>query len=207
MMREIIKVSQNNPDQKIIEKTSEVLKAGKIVVLPTDTVYGICVNSESENAIKKLSEIKGRPQKKGVPLIIGKIEQLFEYTNQISAKKIEFLKGIWPSPVTFIFERKNNSKSTEEGIAIRLPEQKLCRKIAKHSGPFLATSANKTGEPILDNIKEIYLQLQNVHLFLDAGTVKENIASTIVSLQKDTPELIRNGKFPFKKIIQLWNKI
>ena len=206
-MREIIKVSKNNPDQKIIEKTSKLLKAGKIVVLPTDTVYGLCIKAEIENSIEKLSEIKGRPPKKGVPLIIGKIDQLFDYTNPISAKKLEFLKCFWPGPVTFVFERKKNFKPTEDGIAIRLPEQKLCRKIAEHAGPFLATSANKTGEPILDNIKEISLQLRNVQFFLDAGTTKENIASTIVSLQKDSPKLIREGKVPFKKIVQSWNKI
>ena len=88
-----------------------------------------------------------------------------------------------------------------------MPEQELCRKVANQAGPFLATSSNRTGEPILDNIEEIVLQLQNVRLFLDGGIIKQNIASTIVSLKKDVPELIRDGKIPFKNIMHTWEKI
>ncbi|MED5579862.1 MAG: L-threonylcarbamoyladenylate synthase [Nitrospinota bacterium] len=208
MKHEIIKVSQNNPDKKVIEKTSEILNAGEIVVLPTDTVYGICVSAETENAIRKLSEIKGRSPGKGIPLIIGQHEQIFQFTNQVSSRKIKLLESIWPSPVTFIFDSKKFSEFTEDGIAIRLPEQELCRELALHAGPFLSTSANKTGKPILDNIEEICLHFKkDVQLFLDGGTIKENKASTIVSLKKDDPELIRNGKFPFEKIIHIWQKI
>ena len=207
-MSEIIKICQSNPDKKIIEITSEILNAGQFVVLPTDTVYGICIQAETESAIRKLSVIKGRPPDKGIPLIIGQYKQLFKYTNQISAKKIKLLESIWPGPVTFIFETKNFPEFSENGIAIRLPEQRLCRNIATYAGPFFATSANKNGEPILDNIEEIHLQFKkDIKLFLDGGTIKQNKASTIVSLKKDVPELIRNGEFPFKKIIQIWEKI
>ena len=206
-MYEIIKVSKNNPDQSILDKTSSILNSGQVVVLPTDTVYGLCIQAKTNNALEKLSVIKGRSPDKGVPLIIGDIQQLFNFTNQISLKKIEFLKKIWPSPITFIFEAKDSWGFIKNGIAIRFPEQELCRKIAIQAGPFLATSSNRTGEPILDNINEIVLQLQNVRLFLDGGRIKQNIASTIVSLKKDVPELIRDGKIPFKNIMHTWEKI
>lgn len=207
-MSKIIKVCQSNPDNKIVGITSEFLNSGQFVVLPTDTVYGICIQAEAENAIKKLSVIKGRPANRGIPLIIGQYGQLFKFINQISVKKIKFLESIWPGPVTFIFETKNLFEFGENGIAIRLPEQRLCRNIATYAGPFFATSANKNGKPILDNIEEIHSQFKKeIKLFLDGGTISQNKASTIVSLKKDVPELIRKGSFSFKKIIQMWEKI
>ena len=107
-----------------------------------------------------------------------------------------------------VFESEKFSEFSEDGIAVRLPKQELCRKLALNAGPFLSTSANKTGKPILDNIEEICLHFKKeVQFFLDGGTIKENKASTIVSLKKDVPELIRNGKFPFEKIIHVWQKI
>jgi len=135
-MREIIKVSKNNPDQKIIEKTSKLLKAGKIVVLPTDTVYGLCIKAEIENSIEKLSEIKGRPPKKGVPLIIGKIDQLFDYTNPISAKKLEFLKCFWPGPVTFVFERKKISNLRKMELLSDYQNKNYAEKLQNMLGHF-----------------------------------------------------------------------
>ena len=86
-MYEIIKVSKNNPDQSILDKTSSILNSGQVVVLPTDTVYGLCIQAKTNNALEKLSVIKGRSPDKGVPLIIGDIQQLFNFYKSNFFKK------------------------------------------------------------------------------------------------------------------------
>lgn len=135
--------------QKEITEVVDVLQNGKIILCPTDTIYGISCDATNETAVEKVFEIKNRPKEKSLILLVSDIEMLKQYV-EINAP-IERLIASFEVPTTVIYNHPKNiaSNAVNENntIAIRIPNHEFCKKLLKEFGkPIISTSANISGE-------------------------------------------------------------
>lgn len=174
-------------DKDSIEKCVELLKEGKVLILPTDTVYGFSgiVGKTSE----KIRKIKGREETKPFIELIGKPEDIFLITDDSIPKK---LLSYWPGPLTIIVHNKKNPIET---VAVRCPGDEWLRKIIIGANkPIYSTSVNRSGFPVLTKISEIKAEFENeVSLIVDAGDSKTSVPSTIVKIENEKIIVVRKG--------------
>ena len=203
-------MNPGSPEEEAIRQAGEELNSGNIVALPTDTIYGLCTNALDKEAVEKLYETKGREDEKGAPVLIGCRSQLKGLAGDISPLAFSLMDSLWPSGLTLILPASPNlSPLLAEGgssIAVRMPAQALCRVLAIRVGPFVATSANASGEPPLQSAQAIFSRFQNkVGLVLDGGTTENTMPSTVVDVRGEKPQLLREGMVDFDSVVQAWN--
>ncbi len=174
-------------DKDSIEKCVELLKEEKVLILPTDTVYGFSgIKGKTADKIRK---IKGREETKPFIELIGKPEDIFLITDDFIPEK---LLSYWPGPLTIIV---HNKKNTSETIAVRCPGDEWLRKIIIGAkSPIYSTSVNRSGFPVLTKINEIKAEFENdVSLIVDAGDSKTSVPSTIVKIENEKIIVVRKG--------------
>ena len=203
-------MNPGSPEEEAIRQAGKELNSGNIVALPTDTIYGLCTNALDKEAVEKLYETKGREDEKGAPVLIGCRSQLKGLAGDISPLAFSLMDSLWPSGLTLILPASPNlSPLLAEGgssIAVRMPAQALCRVLAIRVGPFVATSANTSGEPPLQSAQAIFSRFQNkVGLVLDGGTTENTMPSTVVDVRGEKPQLLREGMVDFDSVVQAWN--
>ena len=203
-------MNPGSPEEEAIRQAGKELNSGNIVALPTDTIYGLCTNALDKEAVEKLYETKGREDEKGAPVLIGCRSQLKGLAGDISPLAFSLMDSLWPSGLTLILPASPNlSPLLAEGgssIAVRMPAQALCRVLAIRVGPFVATSANASGEPPLQSAQAIFSRFHNkVGLVLDGGTTENTMPSTVVDVRGEKPQLLREGMVDFDSVVQAWN--
>ncbi len=210
-MSRVLPVNPDSPEEDVIRQAGKELNSGNIVALPTDTIYGLCAHALDKEAIKKLYEIKGKKDEKGAPVLIGCQSQLNGLVRDISPHALSLMDSLWPSGLTLVLPAfpKLSPLLGEGGssVAVRMPAQTLCRTLAMRVGPFVATSANLSGEPPLLSAQAISSRFQNkVALILDGGTTEDSRPSTVVDARGEKPELLREGMVDFDSVVRAWNK-
>ncbi len=171
------------------------LKSGKIIVYPTDTIYGLGCLATNQKAILKIRRIKKRSVNKPFIILVSSLKMVKDYCF-ISQKQELILKKIWQQkrPTSVILRSKNNLPkaiiSKNQTLAVRLPKSNFLRKIIRASGvPLVSTSFNLSGEPVYQEISQA-LKIRGVDLFLDAGHLKQQ-ASKIIDLTGEALKIIR----------------
>ena len=199
-------------NKKILKKTIKNLSIGKVVGLPTETVYGLGGNAYSKKSIQKIFQLKGRPKKN--PLIIHYYNINYAINDVVLNKHFKKLyKKFCPGPITFILKKKKNSKihsSASAGlntIGVRFPKHKIVRSILKKiKFPLAMPSANKSTNVSPVNSKDVYEEFKKkVQLILDGGKCKIGIESTVIDLV-NYPKILRPGiidKNKIEKILKL----
>ena len=210
-MGKILPVDPDSPKKEVIRQAGEELNSGNTVALPTDTIYGLCAYAFDPEAIEKLYETKGRKDEKGAPILIGGLYQLKRVACDIPRRALALMDSLWPSGLTLVLPASPflSTLLTGEGssVAVRMPDQALCRILAMSFGPFVATSANISGEPPLQSAQEILSRFQNeVELVLDGGRLENTRPSTIVDARGEKPKLLREGMVDFDSVVRAWNK-
>lgn len=170
-----------------IQKCAELLRQEKVLVLPTDTVYGF--SGIIGKTAAEIRRIKGREETKPFIVLISSPEELSSVSDDSIPEK---LKCFWPGPLTVIVSDKNNPGST---VAVRCPGDEWLRKVIRLCGsPVYSTSVNRSGSPVLGKVSEILAEFEDeVALVVDAGDAKSSVPSTIVKLEKDGWSVIRQG--------------
>ncbi|MCD6563593.1 MAG: threonylcarbamoyl-AMP synthase [Thermoproteales archaeon] len=201
----IIKINSVNEDEKIRRASSYILD-NKIVVIPTDTLYGLATNPFNITAVKKIFEIKRRPLNKPIPLLVSDINQIDKYVkiNRLASKLIDCF---WPGMLTIIFNINKDSlippivTSKTNRLALRMPSNKITLKIIEYAnGIITGTSANISGRKPPSSISELDNEIaEKVDLIIDSGKVLGK-ASTIIDVTHDKPIIIRIGAIPVKEI-------
>lgn len=183
----------------VIEKAAGLILKGKVLVSPTDTVYGLLADATNEKAIKKLLKIKKREKGKPIPIFIENIEMAKKLA-EISKSQEKFLKKVWPGKVTVVFKRKNKLPKVlfakEKTIGLRIPNYKLVNKILERlNRPLTGTSANISGLPPSTKIKNVIKQFQDKKfqpdLILNAGNLKPSKPSKVIDLTGSKPKILR----------------
>ncbi len=209
----IIKVEPENlrASQYGLEKAAQAILRGGVVVVPTDTVYGLAADATNEQAVRRVFKIKKRAETKPVPVIIRDIETVKKLA--FVDKRLEkILSRIWPAAVTIILEKKFNLPEVVTAgtrtIGLRLPDYKLLNYLMEMVGrPLTATSANISDQPPSNKIEEIVANFRKEfyrpELILDAGELKFCEPSTVLDLSTDKPKIIRIGPVSPKKLMEI----
>lgn len=191
-------ISKN--DENSAKKAAEVLKAGGIIITPTDTVYGfsgIVDLKNSDNKFKtdsRIRAIKGRSETKPLIQLISEPEQIKLYTDDAIPKDV-LVK--WPGALTVIVKIKKNSPLADEceTVAFRCPGDPWIRKvISLCNAPVYSTSVNRSGCPVLDEISSIKAEFENeTDLIIDDGDKKGALPSTLISIADGKVNVLRQG--------------
>lgn len=200
-MAELLRIYDENPSQKHINKVVETLRNGGLIIYPTDTVYGLGCDITNTSALEKIAQIKGvKLEKANFSFVCEDLSNLSDYVKQIDSATFKVLKRNLPGPFTFILPGNNNLPNVfkkKKTVGIRVPDNAICRSIVATLGnPIVSTSIydedevlEYTTDPEL--IKEKWDHL--VDLVIDGG-YGDNIPSTVVDLTTPQPEVIREGK-------------
>ncbi len=194
---EILKI---NTKEKI-RKTASLILKGKVLVSPTDTVYGLLADAGNEEAVKKLLKIKRREKGKPIPIFVQNITMARKLA-EISKTQQEFLKKVWPGKVTVVLRRKKDCGlpqilfGDKETIGLRIPNYKLINQLLSITKrPLTGTSANISGLAASAKIKDIIKQFQDKKfqpdLILDAGNLKPSRPSRVIDLTGAKPKILR----------------
>lgn len=170
-----------------------LFSAGKIGVIPTDTVYGIACSALDEDTVKRLYVLKDRQNKPGT-LLAASIQQLVELG--IKARYLKAVEHLWPNPISIIipnYELKYLHLG-KGGIACRIPRSNELTKLLIKTGPLLTTSANQPGKPEATTIKEAQGYFSDkVDFYVDGGDLTGRKPSTIIRIVDDAVEVLREG--------------
>jgi L-threonylcarbamoyladenylate synthase len=182
------------------------LKNGALVVLPTETVYGLGADASNEKAVARIYEVKGRPQDHPLILHIASMNDITYWAEEVSDYAIALARSFWPGPMTLIFNRSENAKDFVTGgqntVGLRVPDHTLalgllqeCKKIGVHA--IAAPSANRFGHvsptTAIAVQEEIGAYLSAQDLILDGGPAQVGLESTIIDCTGDAPKILRPG--------------
>ena len=191
------------------ETAIETLRAGGVVALPTDTVYGIAVALVTPGGIERLFAVKRRPPDKGIMLLLegaGQAPEIGVMTPAASA----LAAACWPGGLTVVVPQRPDVTLPEAltagspTIGLRVPNHRTPRALAGGVGPLPTTSANVSGLPEARDATEIRDQLGDaVDLILDGGRAHGGPASTVVDCTGSEPRIIRIGEVPLDRVVEI----
>ncbi len=208
----IIKIDSIQPEDEKIEEAITLLKNGKIVAFPTDTVYGLGVNAEDKEATDRLYEVKKRPRDKPFVLFLEKKEDFIRFAEVIPLFAQKLVNKFWPGPLTLLFKASKTSPSSlvsKQGkIGMRFPSHPVPQNIMKRGRLLLAaTSANLSGKANPLTPEEIEKTFdKEIDLLLDGGETLFGEESSIVDVTSSPPCLVREGWLSKKQIEETWAK-
>ena len=201
MEKKTIYLKEEQIDETKIEEIANAIKEGKLIIFPTDTVYGIGTNAYNEEACKKIYEIKGRPSCKPLSILISDISMIEDLVENISPTEQKIIEKFLPGPLTMKFKKRKGIlpdiiSAGDEYVRIRLIKNGLIYKIIeKAEVPVVAPSANISGHPTGIKINNIIKELGGkVDYILDCGDYKSDEPSTIVQVEDEKVVVIREGK-------------
>jgi len=185
-----------------INTIAKELKKGKVIICPTDTVYGLLAEAINKKAVEKIFEIKKRPKNKALPIFVRDLKMAKELA-KIDKNQEKFLKSVWPGKVTVVLKRKEKGEKQKiygvdkKTIALRTPNYKLILDLLKKTNkPLIGTSANISNQAASGNIKEVLKQFAGqklqFDLIIDAGNLPKSKASIVIDLIASPPKILRN---------------
>lgn len=204
---------RNEINYEKLKEAANLIRNGKLVVFPTETVYGIGTNGFDENAIKKLYEAKRRPLSKPINLLVSDIKMIERVAKNISYLEYKLMEAFFPGPLTIILNKKDTVPDilTANGntVGVRMPEGKIARELVEYADvPIAAPSANISGKPSGTNLQNIQKDFEkNVDCFIDGGKSKLGIASTIVKVVNNIPHILRVGSISKEEIEKIAGKV
>lgn len=207
-----LKVLPRNQKQ-VLDKTINIIRNHGVVLCPTDTVYGLIADANSDVAIKKIFKIKKRNLKKPFPIFIKNLKTAKSLA-VLSPEQEKILKEVWPGKITVILKAvdKKMSKgvlSENYQIGLRIPEYQFLNILLKKIDcPLVQTSANISGKKASTKISEVLKQFINQkhqpELVLDAGNLKKSLSSSVIDLINF--KILRQGEFSQNKIQRIFKK-
>lgn len=200
-MAQLLKIYEENPNSKEIDKVVAVLKKGGLIIYPTDTVYGLGCDITNSKALEKIARIKGvKLEKANFSFICNDLSHLSDYVRQIDTPTYKILKRALPGAYTFILPGNNNLPKVfkkKKTVGIRVPDNLIARTIVQELGnPIVSTSIHDEDE-LLEYTTDPELIFEKwkdlVDIVIDGG-YGGNQASTVIDLTDDEPIVIREGK-------------
>lgn len=181
------------------------VRRGELVVLPTDTVYGIGADAFTADAVAALLEAKDRGRDMPVPVLVGSVRTANALVEDMSPYGSDLIEAFWPGAVTIVCRHGASLQwdlgETKCTVALRMPLQQVALEVLAESGPMGVSSANRSGQAPAITVDEAMDQLGDaVSVYLDAGTCADSVPSSIVDLTGPVPRLLREGAIPADKL-------
>lgn len=181
-----------------VQAALEAVKRGELVVLPTDTVYGVGADAFSPQAVSKLLAAKGRGRDMPVPVLIGAWRTARALTDLLSEPAENLIAAFWPGALTIVV-RQGGGLAWDLGdsagtVALRMPLHEVAIDLLQETGPLAVSSANRTGSPPTTTVEAAQEQLgETVAVYLDGGQTAGAVPSTIVDVTGAQPRILREG--------------
>lgn len=191
---EIVKINSKDSAAKAVN----FLKKGKILISPTDTVYGLIADATDKKAVDKVFAIKKRPLEKRLPVFVKDLKMAGKF-GEIGRLQEKFLKSFWPGQITVVLKRKKGRKLygvDEKTVALRIPDHKFTLSLIRRlNRPLIGTSANISGQPASTRISQVVEQFKNKKeqpdSAIDAGNLKPARPSVVIDLTGSFPKILR----------------
>lgn len=186
-------------DDESLEYAAELLRNGKVVGIPTETVYGLGANALDINAVGDIFKAKGRPQDNPLIVHISELSQLDGLVEDIPELAKKCAEAFWPGPLTMIFKKKAIIPDTTSGgldtVGIRMPSNKVARKIISLAGvPIAAPSANLSGSPSPTTAMHVFKDMNGrVPAIVDGGMSAVGVESTVITFEGNGIRILRPG--------------
>ena len=181
-----------------MDEAARSIQRGRLVVLPTDTVYGVGCDAFNPTAVQRLLDAKGRGRDMPPPVLIAAASTLEALAADVPNWLRAMTAELWPGPLTVLCRAQPSLDwdlgDTHGTVAVRVPDDEVAREVLLASGPLAVSSANLTGEPPATTIDDAERMLgESVAVFLDAGPSSGGVASTILDITAGTPRILREG--------------
>ncbi len=208
MKTEIITINSKKPQKPGLHKAISILKQGGLVILPTDTVYGLTGLASNKKAIQRIYKIKGRRKDLPLPIFCSSISQAKKIVGEINSPTHKLIKAFWPGPLTIVFpcqSAKFSHLAYQDKIGIRISKSSMISKILKElKQPIIGTSANLSGAKEIRDAKQVIkLFKSQVDLILDGGNLSRSLPSTVIDVSSDKPKILRKGKISAQRIYRV----
>jgi tRNA threonylcarbamoyl adenosine modification protein (Sua5/YciO/YrdC/YwlC family) len=174
------------------------VRAGELVVLPTDTVYGLGADAFDAAAVQRLLAAKGRGREMPPPVLIGSAATLDALATAVPSWAKVLVDQFWPGPLTVVVRSQPSLQwdlgETRGTVAVRMPHDQVALELLARTGPLAVSSANTTGSPAATSADEAAAMLgENVSVILDGGPTGDSVPSTIVDCTGSQPRVLRTG--------------
>lgn len=200
-MAKLIKLYEENPNEKQIQEIVKVLRNGGLIIYPTDTVYGLGCDINNTRALEKIAQLRGvKLEKANFSFVCDSLSNVSDYVKQMDTATFKILKRSLPGPYTFILEGNNNMPSAfkkKKTLGLRVPDNNITRAIVRELGnPIISTSIRDEDEVIeyTTDPELIFEKWENLVDIVVDGGYGGNIPSTVIDLTQGEPLLIREGK-------------
>ncbi len=207
MKTEILDLRKGNEASHIC-RAAELLKMGKVVAIPTETVYGLAASAYDDEAIKNIFIAKGRPQDNPLIVHISDLDMLNKVAKNVPEIAFELAEKFWPGPFTMVLEKSDSIAESVTGglstVAVRLPENEVARNVIKKSDlPLAAPSANISGKPSPVTAEHVIADLSGkIDAVLCSEASSVGVESTVVSLSTNPPRLLRPGAVTPEQLLE-----
>ncbi len=189
-LTKIFKVDPVNPDEAVLRRAADIVAEGGLVIIPTETVYGIAADGSNKKAVERLLAVKERPKEKYFSLHIDSRDKLEKAADEVPVAAYKLMDKFWPGPLTLILRAKDGGT-----VGVRMPDNQVALRIIELSGvDVVCPSANLSGKPPPVNFQEAIRDLKGkVDLAIDTGETKLGAESTVVDMTVEPYAVLREG--------------
>ena len=199
-MAELIKIYNENPNEREIDKVVKVLQKGGIIIYPTDTVYGLGCDITNTKAMEKVAQLKGlKLDKANFSFICYDLSNLSDYVKQIDTPAYKILKKALPGPYTFVLPSSTNlpkAFKNKKTVGIRIPDNNIIRELVKKLGNPIVSTSIYDEDDLLEYTTDPELIFEKwgnkVDIVIDGG-YGSNIPSTVIDLSEGEITVLREG--------------
>lgn len=193
----IVRLDYSQPKKEYLAEAAKIIAKGGLVILPTETVYGIAADRNNKKAIERLYELKNRPKEKLFSLHIDDKDRVEELASDIPTSAYKLMERFWPGPLTIIFKAKDSST-----VGIRLPDDTITRQVISLARvDVVCPSANISGKPAPTDFKAAIADLEGrVDFAIDAGKTRLAKESSLVDCSVEPLRLLREGAISRQEI-------
>ncbi len=189
-----------DPDSRAagLSAATSALKSGRLVVMPTDTLYGIAADAFDSQAVAELLAAKRRGRDMPVPVLVGSWHTIDGLVFSVRPQARDLIQAFWPGGLSLVVQQAPSLAwdlgDTRGTVMLRMPLHPVALELLRGVGPLAVSSANVSGQPPATTAAEARAQLgEHVGVYLDGGPAEHAIASTIVDLTADQPRILREG--------------
>ena len=186
----------------------DATRRGDLVVLPTDTVYGVGADAFSPNAVRRLLDAKGRGRDVPVPVLVGSWRTVNGLVDDLPDVAKDLIAAFWPGPLTLVLRQGAGLAwdlgDTKGTVAVRMPLHEVAIELLAETGPLAVSSANRHGSPPPTTVGEAEADLgESVAVYLDGGPATEGTPSSILDLTGPLPRLLREGALTRERLAEV----
>jgi L-threonylcarbamoyladenylate synthase len=196
-------------EAEALREAISVLERDGLVVVPTDTVYGVAAKADSAEGVARIFQAKGRDWEKAIVVMVSDAGKAEELVAEEAIPVLRKLSALWPGPLTLVLPAREGGVKrivapTVPTIGIRIPDHPFLLSLLGKAGPLAVTSANFSGRPAPASPKEMDREfLEKVDLVLDGGPCRSGVPSTVAEIKGGEVVVLREGEIGVEKLMEL----